>query len=225
MRSSLLAVVAGAAIAAPALADYKAIGAFNGWDNGTSVLMSDLGGGVWGANIPATPGVSNAFKVNIGTWDSSWPTSGNTTAVPTGSSIDVRFYDNDTPNDGWSPNSKRVGYVDQGGTGWELMGSVNGWSTPFGTLTSLGGGNYKGSVFIPVPGSYEFKFRSIAAGWSANVGASGGDGDNASFTTAAPSLVTFHLDVEGGRWKIDVPAPSSLALLGVGALVAGRRRR
>lgn len=220
-----LAVAAGVALAAPALADFKVIGEFNGWDNGTSITMSSLGGGVWGATIPVNAGVANSFKVNVGDWSLNWPVSGNVTAVPAGSSLDVRFYDNTAPNDGWGPNGPRVGYVDQGGTGWELMGAVNGWSTPFGTLTSLGGGQYKGSVFVPAPGSYEFKFRSIAAGWSASYGSEASDGPNASFTTTVPSLVTFHLDVEGGRWKVDVPAPGAMALLGLGGLVAGRRRR
>jgi hypothetical protein len=181
---------------------------------------------VWGASIPATPGVANAFKVNVGDWSSSWPYSGNVTAVPTGSSLDVRFYDNTAPNDGWFPNNERVGYTDQGGTGWELMGSVNGWSAPFGTLSSVGGGLYKGTVFM-FPGTWEFKFRSSdpAINWNANVGDTGGDGSNASITVLAPSLCTFQLDVTNGRWTTAVPAPSTLALLGLGGLVAGRRRR
>lgn len=226
MRKTCVAsVLAVAALTVSASATIQVVGDFNGWDNNAGVALNDLGGGVWGATIGSTGAGINQFKLNIGDWSQYWPSTGNVKVASNGNPIDVFFYDNPTPNDGWSPNAQRVGYTDQGGTGFEIIGDFNGWSSPIGTLTPMGNGIYEGTFNIAA-GGHEFKFRSTKYGWDMSNGWNLADWDNNAYVTAGANPVKFTLDVTGGRWKTeDVPAPSALALLGMGALAAARRRR
>ncbi|MBL8764870.1 MAG: hypothetical protein JNM07_11435 [Phycisphaerae bacterium] len=222
---TMLAVLATGAAASSASADYKVIGPFCNWDNGASITMSDMGGGTWEAVIPATPNAVNEFKVNVGDWSSSWPSTGNVKVAATGSSLTVRFYDNPNPNDGWSPNAARVGYVDQGGTGFDIIGSFDNWTNPIGSLASQGNGLYVGTIAI-APGNYNFKFRSSQYGWGMSGGSNLADWDNDIALAVGADPVKFSLDVTNGRWKTEnVPTPGALGLLGLGGLVATRRRR
>ncbi len=228
MKISMVAALAVAAVAGQASADFKVIGAFNGWDNGTSVPMVDQGGGVYKGTITSGLNVGgiNEFKVNVGDWSSSWPLSGNTKAVPTSSSLDVYFYSNASPTDGWGPVGPRVGYGDQGGTGFDVMGSINGWSSPLASMTSYGNGLYLASFNAPVPGSNSFKFRK-AGDWSMSYGANMGDPDgDIGFTTTLPNQTVYvMLDVKGGRYNVAVPTPGAAGVLGLAGLAGLRRRR
>lgn len=226
MRTKVVAsLLAVAALSASASASVQAVGNFNGWDNGTGVVLNDMGGGVWGATIPSTGVGINEFKLNVGDWGTYWPTTGNIKVSSNGNPIDVFFYDNVNPNDGWAPNFQRVGYTDQGGTGFEVIGSFDGWANPLGTLASMGNGLYEGTFNI-APGDYNFKFRSTVHGWGMSTGYNMADWDNECTVTVGASPVKFSLDVTGGRWKTEnVPTPGALALFGFGAVAASRRRR
>lgn len=228
MKTVLLAAVAVAALAGQASADFKVIGAFNGWDNGSSVLMADQGGGVYKGTITSGLSVNNIneFKVNVGDWSSSWPLSGNVKAVPTSSSLNVYFYSNTSPNDGWGPNGARVGYDDQGGTGFDLMGSPNGFSSPLASMTGWGNGIYTGNFVVAAPGSGGLKIRK-AGDWGMSYGTNMGDPDgDIGFTTTVPGETVYvTLDLKGGRYSVVVPTPGAAALLGLAGLTGLRRRR
>lgn len=228
MKIMCMTALAVAAIAGQASAQFKVIGEFNGWNNGTSLSMTDQGGGVYKATISSglNVGAINQFKVNVGDWSSSWPLSGNVKVVPTSPSLNVYFYSNATPNDGWGPVAPRVGYDDQGGASFDLMGSPNGFSSPLASMTSWGNGIYTGSFVVPAAGPGDFKIRK-AGDWSMSYGVNMGDPDgNIPFTTTAPGETVYvTLDLKGGRYNVIVPAPGALALTGLAGLAAMRRRR
>lgn len=228
MKIMSMTALAVAAIAGQASADFKVIGEFNGWNNATSVLMTDQGGGVYKGTITSglNVGAVNQFKVNVGDWSSSWPVSGNVKAVPTSSSLDVYFYSNASPNDGWGPVGPRVGYGDQGGAAFDLMASPNGFSSPLASMTNWGNGIYTGSFVVPSAGPGEFKIRK-AGDWGMSYGVNMGDPDaNIPFTTtAANETVYVTLDLKGGRYNVIVPTPGAAAVLGMAGLAGLRRRR
>lgn len=142
--------------------------------------------------------------------------------TPASGEFTYNFFDQTSWSDGWSPSSgRRLGYT---GTtyGWEVMGSWSGFSSP--TATTLVGGVYEGQLALAA-GSYEFKFRK-AGDWDINVGGNGlaHNSGNGSFLADVAGTYTFRLDLSNGRWQV-VPAPGAMALLGLGGLVAARRRR
>jgi hypothetical protein len=201
-------------------------GSFNSWD--TSAPMTDLGGGVYSATISGTPGARFNFKVATADWSASWPGSDSRSLFDAAGSATV-YYRAGAFADGWNPAADRVGYADPQQFGWEVIGSFNGWSAPFGSLTAMGGGLYAGNLLVTSAGTYDFKFRE-AGSWDIAIGSDfGNSSGNATVTTTdANQLVAFQLDLPNGRWSATVvPEPAALAFVGIGfsALISRIRRR
>lgn len=222
----LMAVAALALAAGSANAQYVLRGEFNGWGGGGDIPFIDMGGGMFTAVATGlTPGSMYEYKATTPDWSFNGPGSNAKAMANAAGELTVNWFPSLSWADGWQPSSTvRVGYLDSGLHGWDLMGSVNGWGTPFGTLTDQGGGLYSTTLAI-APGSYEFKFRKDGD-WAISIGGDfGNSAGNASFTTAGPETV-FELDLPNGRWRVtDVPTPGTMALCGVAGLVVARRRR
>lgn len=226
----VLAVVALGAVAGLAQAQpYYARGEFNGWTNSTTPMVN-MGGGMYQSVLTGlTAGSAYQFKATVDDWSFNAPqTGGNAIAVANAAGmLTINFFPNTSWADGYQPASEaRVGYVDSGLHGWDIMGDFNGWSTPVGVMSSLGSGVYQ--VTIPASvGSHEFKFRKDSD-WNVNIGADFGKEFNNAVAVVNPgdTGLELTLDLPNGRWRAtSVPTPGALALLGMGGLVAARRRR
>jgi hypothetical protein len=212
--------------AASAAQPFYVRGEFNGW--GLANPMTDLGGGHYFAEVTGlTPGGNYQFKAANESWSIEAPTAGgNLRAIASAAgTLRVHFYDIPTPGDGWFPDTRRAGYEDLVGHGWEIMGSFNGWSSPALTLTNLGGGNYTGTMMVTA-GNHEFKFRK-PGDWNVTIGPRFADNTgNISLALGADAPVRFDIDMVGGRYNIMVvPEPATLGALALGALALARRRR
>ncbi len=222
--ATVIMLAAGTATAQP----YVIRGEFNGWGAGGDIPMFENppASGRWtGVVTGLNPGQLYEFKATTTDWSFNAPGSNARTAADAAGQIIVHFFPSTSWSDGWNPaNVQRLGYDDPAQFGWELMGSINGWSSPFGTMT-LSGGVYTAQVSVPA-GSYEFKFRK-QGDWGVSIGADFGNAaPNATFTTSGANPVQFDLDLANGRWRaFEIPAPGVLALMGLGALAAARRRR
>jgi len=229
MKQIGLGIVALCAFAGLAQAQpYYARGEFNGWSNDTTPMV-DMGGGMWQSTITGlVAGQKYQHKATVNDWSFNAPQTGdNAYAVANGAGeLTINFFPNTSWADGYMPASEaRIGYIDPGQHGWEVMGAFNGWSTPF-VMNSLGNGVYQVDVAAGV-GAYEFKFRK-AGDWDISVGDSFGRfSSNADATVnAGDNAVRLTLDLPNGRWQAtSIPAPGAMALLGLGGLVAARRRR
>ena len=77
------------------------------------------------------------------------------------------------------------------------------------------------------PGNYDYKFR-YAGDWDINIGVdtTGNNRNNLSLTSPinGSTTIRFRLDLPNGRVQA-IPGPGAAALLGLGGLVATRRRR
>ena len=86
---------------------------------------------------------------------------------------------------------------------------------------------YSTTYNIATAGSYEFKFRE-AASWDISIGGDFGNsaGNNTIVTALDNQDVIFELDLPNGRWNATVvPEPTTMLLLGLGSLVAIRRKK
>ncbi len=224
---TVFALAAIALAAGTAGADsYVLRGEMNGWGGGGDIPFVDQGGGQYKAIATGlTPNGLYEFKATTPDWSFSGPGSNARAAADASGNMTIFWYPNTVWADGWNPTGgPRVGYADSGTHGWDLMGSINGWLSPFGVLADQGGGLYSATLSLAA-GTYDFKFRK-AGDWAVSVGGDfGNSAGNASFTAGA-NPVKFELDLPNGRWRVtDVPTPGSLVLAGAAGLVALRRRR
>ncbi|MBP7746100.1 MAG: PEP-CTERM sorting domain-containing protein [Phycisphaerae bacterium] len=205
-----------AALAMPALADYFVAGSFQGWNpSDPAYVMADMGGWYQYTVLGATG--RHEWKVTVGDWSQTWP--GNNARADFGAdgTFTINFYPG-AQGDGWFPPENRVGYVDKGLHGWDVMGSFNGWSAPVVTLSALGSGLYGGGYVVPTMGTYYFKFRK-EGDWDISIGSDFSNyGYDITWTTTADNEpLYFLLDLPNGRWNV-IPEPASLlglALLGL----------
>lgn len=223
---AMLGLAASVAIAGFPPDPYFVRGEFNGWDNSTDPMI-DMGGGMWSYTVTGlNPGQSYEFKATVDDWSYNAPGSNAKAPANASGEIVVNFFPENAWADGWEPSAKpRLGYADPGMFGWELIGDMNGWSGGAAWhLADLGGGLHRGD-FLLAAGSYEFKFRQQGS-WDHNVGDDlGNSAANNSITLSDPDLIAFELDLPNGRWRTwIVPEPTALLLLGLGGLVALRRR-
>jgi len=221
----ILLVLAILAIAAPAMADYYLAGDFNGWDAAGSI-MTDLGGGVWQANLGSVGG-RHEFKVTDGTWSNNWPGSGNSWFVGDGSgNVTVTFNANDI-QDGWRGNWGRIGTSTDPGT-WTAVGDWQAWNNTGNSMTAIGGGVYQYQQVL-APGWYQWK-AVITGSWDAIGDDFRGINSNTTWfeVTAGAPVAVFSVNPTAGIIKVEtVPEPSSLLALVAGLPLVGflRKRR
>ncbi|HPD29386.1 MAG TPA: PEP-CTERM sorting domain-containing protein [Phycisphaerae bacterium] len=226
MRNVTVVFVAAVAMAvAPLFGDYYIAGDFNGW-NPAGTAMTDLGSGIWQANLTGVGG-RHEFKVTTGSWDQNWPGSGNSWFFGDGDGkVTITFNANDI-QDGWRGNWGRMGLSTDPGT-WTAVGDWQGWNNanPATAMVAQGGGIYKYQQTL-APGWYQWK-AVVTGSWDAI----GDDfrGVNANTTwfevTAANPTAVFQVDALTGIIRVDVvPEPAAVILVLVGGLLCLRRRR
>lgn len=217
MKRTLVTLLALGLLAAAASAQpYYVRGAFNGWT--TANPMTDDGDGTWSATIDmsAQPtGDPFQFKCATEDWTFNAPPNNAQLRYVAGN---ITFHFIPYPvQDDWLPTweSPRIGWDPT--TGFDVMGSMNGWGDPY-VMTDNGAGLF--SADIPVTaGNYEFKFRATND-WEINIGQTFSWNDaNATLAAAQDGLYRFELDLPNGRYRTFwVPEPASvlgLALLGL----------
>lgn len=220
MKKALLVVLVGL-MAAPAMADYYLAGDFNAW-NASGNVMTDLGGGIWQANL-SNVGGRHEFKVTLGDWSNNWPGSGNSWFLGDGSgNVTITFNANDV-QDGWRGNWGRIGTSTDPGT-WTAAGDWQGWSNNGNSMTAIGGGVYQYSQNL-APGWYQWK-AVVTGTWDAI----GDDfrGVNSSttwfeVTTANPTAVFEVNALTGAERVYTTPEPASVLLLLAGLPLLRRR--
>ncbi|USO00163.1 MAG: hypothetical protein H6810_05735 [Phycisphaeraceae bacterium] len=222
---AILAAAAGSAFAG-SVSQMVIRGSFNGWSDAGQVVMTEVNPDVWYGVISGLGANGNVeFKATTEDWSYNGPSSNIQTRANAAGDLEVYAYTQDFA-DGWLPGAgPRVGYVNNVAN-WEVMGSFNGWSTAVASFTDVGGGIMRAVVDNLTAGSYEFKARGMDD-WSVTVGDGfGSTGANMFATVADGEDIEILLDLEGGRYQINlIPTPAGLAVLGLGGLVGTRRRR
>jgi len=226
---TILAVGAVAALSSAALAQpYYARGDFNGWA-GTANELTLVSGDHYSTVVSGlTPGTRYEFKGTNDDWSFNGPFDNVQAFASAGGELEIHFWTGPAVDghhgDGWLPEDQpRTGFTDLNGTGWEIMGDWDGWTSPQATFADVGGGVWEATWFSTA-GVHEFKARRTGD-WNVAIGVNfGGAGGNLSYDAgAAGSNITMRIDTAGGRYQL-VPAPASLALLGLGGLATRRRR-
>jgi hypothetical protein len=218
-----LTLVLAFAAAAPAAPSFYLAGDWNGW-NATGTLMTDLGGGLWQANLTGLPG-RHEFKVTGGDWSQNWPGSGNSwlLADPFGN-VTVTFNANSF-TDGWRGDWGRIGLnVDPGN--WTAVGDWQGWNNLGNAMTPVGGGIYSFQQAL-APGWYQWK--AVVTGTWDGIG-DDFRGVNANTTwfeiTAANPVALFEVNAFAGTTRVSVvPEPAITALLLLGLVGVPMYRR
>jgi MYXO-CTERM domain-containing protein len=225
-----LAVGAFTASASAALyipGDFNTPTAWN--NNGPQMTETSPGSGNFAYALTGQSGGSfHEFKVLAtgGDWGSSftndncWVTANGAGSVTIGATTN-------TYADGWSPSTHRIS-SDNPETAWTAVGDWQGWNNgnPATAMSLLSGSIYSYSTTL-APGSYQYKAVNSGS-WNAI----GSDSRSVNagtlfFTTdAVNNQVQFLVDAGAGTVRVNVtPAPSAAGLLGMGTLLASRRRR
>lgn len=226
---TLLAFVA--LTASPALAQtYNVAGDFNGWDNAGNPMYDDgtngdlvAGDGIHSVEIVIPTAGRYEWKATaFGSWDSSWPISGNSWMITSSDNETVLFtFDSNVPGDGWLPDgnvphsshTRGDPYVLVGSLGSELGGAD--WD-PAGSLVLhddgldgdiiAGDGVYTFVGDIATAGTYEWKV-AVNNDWGEQFGADGPsiNASTVQLEVTDPVSLRFLLDTNSGRitWALD----------------------
>jgi len=218
------ALVVSAAAATATAQPYYAKGDYNGWSSANMLTL--VAGDHYSTIVTGlNPGDRHEFKGANDDWSFNGPFDGNVQArADANGEIEVHFYATNSHGDGWLPEGMpRTGFTDTNLTGWEIMGDFNGWSAAVATFADIGGGIMEAS-WAATAGNHEFKARRTGD-WDVGIGNEfAGSGANIQFDIGAGGgTYTMRIDTAGGRYQL-VPAPASLALLGLGGLAIRRRR-
>ncbi|HEX3628116.1 MAG TPA: hypothetical protein VH280_22120 [Verrucomicrobiae bacterium] len=204
----LFAVIGSITVAANSQAQYCCAGVFNNWNASANPMTAGPNAGEFSFTITGgTPGAYDQCKVTDGTWNNSWPGSGNLEFLydSTGSAT-IHFWPGSF-TDGWLPTSNRVGYDDpDNDPGWGLPGDFNSYNGTANVLSPIGNGVYSNSFVVATAGSFGFKFQSPPGNWSdinfANPDFGNNDGNGSYLTTQTNQTLPAVLDLPGGRFYV-----------------------
>ncbi|HMN42158.1 MAG TPA: hypothetical protein PKE29_15035 [Phycisphaerales bacterium] len=221
LSAGALSVSASAAVYIP--------GAFNGWTDTTLMTESPPASGVF--TYSATGLAANSFQQFVLAADPGYANkyipSGDQWLTANGSGDLTVGFSTNTISDGWSPAANRVS-TSNPESAWTAVGDWQGWNNanPATAMSLLSGNIYSYSTTL-APGSYQYK--AVATGsWNA-IGSDSRsvNANTLGFTTdAVLNQVQFLVDAGAGTIRVNVtPTPGAAGLLGLGGLLAARRRR
>ena len=212
------------AVVIPAGADYYIAGDFNGW-NSAGQLMIDNGDGTYSATVSGlVGGARHEFKVTQGTWDWSRPGANSWFYADEDGSITIT-YNSNWVSDGWKTEQDRIGLSTDPGN-WTIAGSFQGWdnANPATAMTSLGGGIY---LFSQLFTAGEYWFKPVVTGTWDSIAENERSVGTWDMYVNLPvdSVLKVYVDSFGGVVRTEiVPEPTAMLLLGIGSLLAIRRK-
>lgn len=198
-KFAILAMTLGLGIVAQAQ-PYYLRGAMNNWDTSAEFMLVDgttYEAAVTGLNV----GDDFEFKMGNADWTLVQPSGFQNlrARVNSAGEIRCRLYDVETPEDGWLPNSRRVGIVNVGTT-YELIGELTGWG--FGIPMTMSGTVESTVASLDGGRTNEFKFRGAGGDWSYNIGNDFGQANNIAVAPASAGAHLFEVDVLFGKYRI-----------------------
>lgn len=205
----LVGVLLGGTLTVNAAGPYCVAGSFAGWAGPDSVILDDMGGGLYEATVTIPTIGSYEFKITNCTWDVGFPGANawfKTALVD--QNVTFMFNEN-TLNDGYFPNTNIVHISNDSNLPvFHAPGSVQGWvnNNASTQMTEVSSRVYEYTFTVPNPGMHEFKitaFNNWDIGFNSNGRAI--SGGNLSYQTTLPNqTVTIHLDMNVSRYKVMV---------------------
>ncbi len=230
MRKILLTLIVACVIGltVPANADYYLAGGFNSWDP-AGQLMTDNSDGTFSATVTGLDaGVRYEFKVTDGTWGTAFPGANSWLFADGAGEVEVTF-DTNVATDGWEGTQYRIGLNTDPGT-WTLVGGfgeATDWNNAAAemAMASQGGGIYMLSKTLAA-GTYEWK-AVVTGSWDAiSWDGRSVNTSNMTLSLTEDAQVDFYVDALTGVVKTEIiPEPTTMALLGLGAVLAIRRKK
>jgi hypothetical protein len=162
--------------------------------------------------------------VTQGTWDWSRPGANSWFYADEDGSITIT-YNSNWVSDGWKTEQDRIGLSTDPGA-WTIAGSFQGWdnANPATAMTPLGGGIY---LFSQLFTAGEYWFKPVVTGTWDSIAENERSVGTWDMYVNLPvdSVLKVYVDSFGGVVRTEiVPEPTAMLLLGVGSLLAIRRK-